>query len=262
MNKITKTNNQIDEPKEVKKLKKKIKETKENLIFILEKLENLRVDLSVFKHEYNIKIGRLYNRLDILDLEITKLKRIHILIQEGIPLEEATKLVEGELSLKHEYIKHTTEELEDEGENFQTNKDLPKEDYNELRKLWKELAREYHPDLGNGSEKLMKQINKAYQRGDLETLRNIRKDATDIGDQIVSIEELKSTLDNNNNAIVKAENEYYSLFNSKWGVLKKNVDRAKKNKRDLLKELADKILKDIALEENEIQRLKGTYEKK
>lgn len=69
-------------------IKQEIVEKERLLSELIEDLENLKIDLSLIKQEYEIKIGRLFLRLDEIDLEILKFKKIGDLINKGIPLEE------------------------------------------------------------------------------------------------------------------------------------------------------------------------------
>ena len=56
MTKLVINNNSIDEPKEKRELERVIAEKTKLLLVILEKGEQLKVDLSVIKQEYDIKI--------------------------------------------------------------------------------------------------------------------------------------------------------------------------------------------------------------
>ena len=60
MSNIVKSNISLDEPLEKQELKRAISEKEKILSAILEKVEKLKIDLSILKQEYDIKIGRLY----------------------------------------------------------------------------------------------------------------------------------------------------------------------------------------------------------
>ena len=97
MTKIIKTNSALDEPLEKRELEKSISEKEKKLNELIEKIEQLKIDLTAVKQEYDVKVGRLYLKLDELDLEILKFKKIEDLINKGFSFEEAQKIVEETL---------------------------------------------------------------------------------------------------------------------------------------------------------------------
>lgn len=246
--------------KENDDIKKAIAKKKEELFALLEKVEKLKLDLSFIKQEYNIRIGKLYLYLDELDFEILKIKKIQDLLLLGIPLDEAQKIVEEELSKQKQRIKDSYEELNEEEADFERKKAISETDLQELKQLWKELSRKYHPDVQGGDEEIMKKINKAYQDGDLETLRNIKATAPITEGTDESLESLNKRLHQLETAISKARVDYKDLLNSEWNTIKINIDTAKTENRDLLSELAAKIQEDIEKKKIKLQELKGIYE--
>jgi len=91
MMKIIKNDTSLGELTETQELKRLILEKEKLLVIILEKVERLKIELSAIKQEYDIKIGRLYLRLDEIDLEILKFKKIEDLLLDGFSLSEAQK---------------------------------------------------------------------------------------------------------------------------------------------------------------------------
>ena len=86
MTKLVTTNNSLDESSEKKILRQKVQELKGGLLLLTEKVEQLKIDLVVIKQEYDIRIGRLYLRMDELDLEILKFKKIEDLLKRNFSL--------------------------------------------------------------------------------------------------------------------------------------------------------------------------------
>ncbi len=97
MTKIIKSNTSIDEPLEKRELEKAISEKEKKLNDLIEEIEQLKIDLTAVKQEYDVKVGRLYLKLDDLDLDILKFKKIEDLINKGFSFEEARKIVEETL---------------------------------------------------------------------------------------------------------------------------------------------------------------------
>lgn len=259
MTKIIKHNTSIDEPLEKRELEKAISEKEKKLNALIDEIEQLKIDLTVIKQEYDVKIGRLYLKLDEVDLEILKFKKIEDLISRGFSFEEAQKIVEETLRKKREQIEEEYKKLDEEEKDIESRKDISEEDKAELKKLWRKLAHKYHPDKANGNEAMMKKINKAYAEGDLETLRAIDQNEIGTDTEIKTIEVLKSKLAGLEKSINKISQEFEQLKRSEWYILKENIGKAKKQKRDILGELSEKVLSDIAKKDNQLDELKKKY---
>jgi len=258
---LIKSNTSLDETSEIRELKRLISEKEGILLIILEKTEQLRIDLSIIKQEYDIKIGRLYLRIDECDLEILKYKKIEDLISKGISFEEAQKIVEAGLKKNYEQIKDQYSKLDEEEKDFENRKILSFDEQEEVKRLFHKLAHKYHPDKG-GNDEMMKKINKAYFEGDLETLRAISAEESTMDIEIATIELLRAKLLKLEKAIEKANNNFSILENSEWSILNKNIERTLQQKRNLLNELADTILTEIAKKENQIDELNKKYGQK
>lgn len=259
MAKIIKSNTSLDEPLEKRELEKNISEKEKVLDKLIDKIEQLKINLTTIKQEYEIKVGRLYLKLDEVDLEILKFKKIEDLINKGFTFEEARNLAEETLKTKREQIEEEYKKLDEEEKDIESRKDISEEDKIELKKLWRKLAHKYHPDKANGNEEMMKKINKAYSEDDLETLRSIDQNEIDADIEVKTIEALKNKLVGLEKSIKKINHEFKQLKRSEWYILKENIEKAGKQKRDILSELADKVLTDIAKKENQLDELRKKY---
>lgn len=259
MTKIIKSNTSIDEPLEKRELEKAIYDGEKKLNVLIDEIEQLKIDLTVVKQEYDVKVGRLYLKLDEVDLEILKFKKIEDLISKGFSFEEAQKVVEETLKKRREQIKEEHKKLDEEEKDIESRKSISEEEKEELKKLWHKLAHKYHPDKANGNEEMMKKINKAYAEDDLETLRAIDQNEIGADIEVKTIEVLKSKLAGLEKSIHKISKEFEQLKHSEWYILKENIEKAKKQRRDILGELAEKVLSDIAKKENQLDELKKKY---
>jgi len=260
MTKIIRPNTSLDEPLEKRELENAISEKEKLLLVLLEEIEQLRIDLSITKQEYDIKIGRLYLKLDEINLDILKFKKIEDLLGQGLSFSEAQKIVEESLNSHYEQIKSEYEKLNEEEIALKNQKELNEEEKRELKKLYYKLAHKFHPDLNGGNDEMMKKINKAYNDGDIETLRVIDRGNIYIEpEKLVSIESLKNKLQTLEKSITKADSEYDILKKSEWFILKENIENARAQKRDLLDELSDKVLTDIAKQENQLNEFQKKY---
>lgn len=259
MTKIIKSKASLDEPLEKRELEKSISEKEKVLNKLIDEIEQLKINLTIIKQEYEIKVGRLYLKLDEVDLEILKFKKIEDLISKGFTFEEAQNLVEKTLKTRREQIKEEYKKLDEDEKDIESRKSISEENKAELKKIWRKLAHKYHPDKANGNEEMMKRINKAYAEGDLETLRAIDQNEIDADIEVKTIEALKNKLAGLEKSIKKISEEFDQLKHSEWFILKENIEKAKKQKRDMLKELEDKILSDIAEKENQLSKLRKKY---
>jgi len=262
MTKMHTTNTALDEPLEKRELRQTIIEKEQKLVELIESNEKFKIDLSLIKQEYDVKIGRLYLKLDEADLEILKFKKIENLVNNGLSFEEAQKLVEESLKRRREQIGQEYERLNEEEEAVEKRKQISKEEQEELKKLFHKLAHKFHPDLVGGDDTMMKKINKAYAEGDLETLRAIDQGEHVENQGTETIEELKAKLEKLEELIKKALSEQSQLKGSEWAVLKDSIEKAKKQERDVLSELAEKVKEEIEKKESELDALRKKYEKR
>lgn len=260
MTKFSKSNTSLDEPLEKRELQEIIFGKEKLLIELIEEMEHFKIDLSIVKQEYDIKIGRLYLKLDETDLEILKFQKIEDLINKGFSFEEAQKVVEDTLQMRREQIEEEYKRLNEEKKDIGKRKIISLEEQEELKKLFHKLAHKFHPDLAGGDDTMIKKINKAYAEGDLEALRAINQGVDIRKIDINTIEELRSKLARLEESIRKALHEQEQLKGSEWAILKESIEKAKKQKRDILSELAERVVGDIAKKENILDELKKKYE--
>lgn len=76
---------------------------------------------------------------------------------------------------------------------------------------------------------------------------------------ITTIEELKNKLARLEESIKKALSEKEQLNRSEWAILRESIEKAKKQDRDILSELSEKVVEDIAKKENLLDELKKKY---
>ena len=255
------------ESEENKILRQKVKDLKNKLLILTEKVEQLKIDLAVVKQEYDIRIGRLYLKIDELDLEILKFKKIEDLLKRNLSFEEARKIVEETLKARQKTIDDEYAKLDAEEEIVEKRKNISESEKVKLKKLWRQLALKYHPDLARNeedrkkNEDIMRKINKAYSDGNLEALNAIGQAHID-DTAAISVELLKVKIQDIERAIARLKKEHLILQKSEWYIWKNNIEEAKKIKRDLLVELEQKLLQDMSAKETILQNYKKQYESK
>lgn len=231
-----------------------MKEMKNQLLLLSEKVENLKIDLVVIKQEYNIRIGRLYLRIDELDLKILEFNKIKELLKENHSFDDSKDIIKEKFKTRYKTIDNEYRKLDEEEKIVEKRNDMPENEKKELKKLWRSLCRKYHPDLTKNSEEkiknqeIMKKVNKAYFDWDFEALKQIENEHIDDFDNL-SIEILKSKIKDIKLAMIRLKKEYSILKKSEWQIWKNNIEDAKKQGRDLLFELEQKLLQDISTKE-------------
>jgi hypothetical protein len=214
-------------------------------------LAGLRGELVAFEKLYIKTVGALYAELDEIEAQIAEL------IAHQTPENEKTRTAAGQARRKAEDSKSTVGELAlDIRKNFKPSQ--------ELKDLYREVARRIHPDLATGEadrarrQKLMAQANRAYEQGDEALLRVILEEyeaspeavlgegaAAELVRIIRKIAQVKrriSDIDREASDIVASE-----LFE-----LRKKVTEGTELGRDVLKEMASAINSQIAARQAEL----------
>ena len=127
-----------------------------------------------------------------------------------------------------------------------------------LKKLYRELARRFHPDMAVDAEdreyrtQLMMAINAAYAAGDIERLRELAEEP-DAADRIdyaqtdrALAEALTKELGRLERRLREIERELMRLDDHQSAKMMKQMERAEENGRNYFDDLADKIQEQIA----------------
>lgn len=243
-----------------KDLQTSIERKKKKLGKLQAKVDNLSKELQTIREEYEKRIGSLYVKDNELDIEIIKLKNIAKLIKEGLTYDEAEKELEG-------FTKEFFEEISSKQKEFYTDLNAQEppshtdEENISIKKLWKKLLLQFHPDLIlNKKEKLkreeiVKKINHAYKKNDYESLRMLQSKWYVDEFKPNTVEQLEYVLVEIENLIIKLEANFRSLRNSQWYVWK--IQKTKKLEFDLFEDLEKSLLDDIISKTKILNALKN-----
>ncbi len=214
----------------------------------------------------------LYVKLDKLRLRI-KEYQLRIDLAKGRKIsQDSLKNIEEEVSETFTKERRHINELEDEASEFseeyreyleqeKEGPTLDTEAQEELKRLYRKLARKFHPDLANDDKqrtefnKIMSAINEAYKNGDLETLEKYMRQA-EREEKIAKetpeekLARLKEDYEIMLGIIAKLRAELADSEASETYKLREKVNQAKKEGRELLQELATSIQKEI--DENQV----------
>ncbi len=160
---------------EVERLRTDFDNARQEMIEVEEALAQEQAAVNAFRMHCRLKIGNLVDQALELRTEkqrlITRLQSMRQAEELGIPYDQEDPFWQAE-----------AEELE--AENEPTYDDLPMftdtpHDKEAEKRLYRQLARQFHPDLANSSAErafrttIMAAINNAYNAQDIETLRDL-----------------------------------------------------------------------------------------
>lgn len=241
----------IHEEKVKDSLKKSILNKQKILSQWAGKVEMLRLDLDIVKHEYDVRIGRLLLKDNQLDLEIIQYRNLKALMEEGLTYEEAIKHEEGMFYQELLQQQRQKETIDEEEEFLESRNKVDENTKEEIKKVWKKLIFKFHPDLVADSvekkerEEIMKKINTAYAQNDLEMLLALENNIHIENHLESSVDRLEKILVDIENNIRDLQVEFQELRASQWSGWKKRKEKAK-SKEDIFMELEKDILDDIA----------------
>lgn len=232
---------------------------------LMEKVELLKVELDLIKHEYNVRIGSLLLKDNQLDLEILQLKNLQELIRGGMTYQQASKYEEDAFYSEMLKMQEEQERINEEKKMLDEIQDVSEEVMEDIRVIWKNLIRKFHPDLvvdpqeKSRREDIMKKINKAYTERNIEALKAFESTQDSSSLSTVSVSELEDMLEKIENSILDQEGELTVLKKSTWYEWKKKIETGAKNtekKVDVFSELEQKLLDDIVKKIEIVQKLR------
>lgn len=249
------------EEKIKKNFEQSISKKRKQLAILTKKLDLLNSELETVRQEYEQRIGKLYAKDNALDIEIIKYKNIARLIEEGVSLNEARKELDdfwfNNIEKDFSYNDPTF------NENIDLSQNIPQDTTPvELKKLWKKLILEFHPDLVTNTkekekrENIMKKINKAYKENNLDALRLLESKLFIEEADPTNINQLEYVLVEIENLIIGLTKQYKSLKLSEWFVWQKRIKKAEKEKKDIFIELEKSLIEDIVGKTKILKNLK------
>ncbi|HUQ85119.1 MAG TPA: hypothetical protein VM077_02240 [Candidatus Limnocylindrales bacterium] len=224
------------------------------------KVETLRVNLQIAQTEYMAKIGSLFLKDNHLDLEIIRFQNILSLMIEGLSYDQAAEKVAKTYYSQQIEIENEKRRIEFEKEIYEKRKIQSPELNKDIKKLWRRLISQFHPDLVQDlkeklrRDKIMKQINRAYHEGDYDQLFKIDNEV--LINQENTIDNLEIILVSITNDIDQQTETYKSLKNSEWYSWMEKINYAKKKSLNIFAETEKKLLNDILLKINTLKSLK------
>ena len=196
---------QTPEEQEYDRYLRQIEERKQRASELQVELETLKIALGRFEAEYHARVGTLFVELDRVRLAIDEYERRieRLTAQPDADPSEVEREINDEFASRREEVRTEDEETrryEQAHREEQTRPRLDATSEDEAKRLYRELAKRFHPDLARTEEersqrdRTMQRINAAFRHRDLNALRSIMLeeeiadpafDARSIGEKLV-----------------------------------------------------------------------------
>ncbi|HEX7042716.1 MAG TPA: hypothetical protein VF189_05695 [Patescibacteria group bacterium] len=199
------------------------------------KVEELKMELELIKHEYHVRVGGLLLKDNQLDLEILQLQNLKDRMSEGMSYSEAVRKDEDAFYNEILRMQKEQEKIDIEKEILEKRDEVEESVAMQVKDVWKKLIRKFHPDLvmdkneKTRREEIMKKINLAYSHFDLDTLKHFEENPENEEINGASIERLESILVSIENTIIELKMEWVEEKKSVWYSWKIKKEKAKEN---------------------------------
>jgi hypothetical protein len=220
-------------------------------------LATLSAELLSFESRYTRVVGRRFAELDLLNAKIA----------EFLASKDPEDLqAQSEAKAAREKAEETAREAGGVAEPSKVEAFKPTK---ELKDLYRTIAKKIHPDLAIDEEdrerrnKIMAEVNKAYEEGDVERLESILREwetspeaieGEDVGSRLVRTIRMIARV---RDRITQIEKETRILMSADLYELKLKAEEAKQDGRDLIEEIARRLDGEIELARKHLQELRA-----
>ncbi len=256
----------ITEVNKKKALEASISRRRKKLLKVQLVLERCTREMTEIREEYEARIGKLYAKDNQLDVEIIRYKNILNRMQQVLSYLDAVKEIDTIYSQFFDYIPpNTSDEFFPEDEAFVQNTIQTEQFAATIKKLWKKLLFQFHPDLVTGEkekrkrEQIVKKINNAYKNNNYDELQLIESQWYIEEFQTGTFQQLEYVLIEIENIIQALEKQLKLLKASEWYTWK--MLKIKNKRRDIFIDLEKSLLDDIICKTKILDNLKNQIDK-
>ena len=239
-------------------------------------LEDLKLEVRHFQKTYDLRVAGVYVELDKVNLSMKEYRLRLRLVREGVCQTEIEERVascfKSERRRLEDYESDATELEGEIGKDSNKNK-LSTHQTKQVRKLYLELAKIYHPDKSAEGEddyerqkQMMTVINRAYEDQDLDTLKRISVesvDETELQNQTFA-ERKKHLTQQLNRATGSISDLLVEIKRIKSGEtyqLKQEVNKAREEDIDLIANLVKGIQRKVNANQRKLAEIISIFQK-
>jgi hypothetical protein len=235
-------------------LQAEIEQKRETVARLEQERADLELEVAAFEQVYNVEVKPLQTELDEVELHIAEYElRNELLRFRGNQLSASQLEAEVELRLRAHHVQaeasfppppHTRTKWEGAQAAQATVSEPDATTKVELKSLYRELAKRFHPDLAAGDPERetrgarMAEINAAYARGDLQSLRRAAGEFYVRPQLPPTLTELQAERDRLSALVVRLRQDIAELNRDPLMLLKIDAALARHDGRDLLAEMA------------------------
>ena len=239
-------------------------------------LEDLKLEVRHFQKTYDLRVAGVYVELDKVNLSRKEYRLRLRLVREGVCQTEIEERVascfKSERRRLEDYESDATE-LEGEIEKDSNKNKLSTHQTKQVRKLYLELAKIYHPDKSAEGEddyerqkQMMTVINRAYEDQDLDTLKRISVesvDETELQNQTFAKRKkhLTQQLSRATGSIRLARGLIKRIKSGETYQLKQEVNKAREEDIDLIANLVKGIQRKVNANQRKLAEIISEFQK-
>jgi DNA repair exonuclease SbcCD ATPase subunit len=242
----------------VKDLQAILKEIRPKLVAAEQQLSEQLAEIGSFEFMVRSRLEPLTRRLEDLEEEIKELQKELRDLRDGYLFDNSvdpSDLFQAWQSSEAAGSATSGDFRYHQPSSRPVNRVLSDDQHEKLKKLYRQLARRFHPDFALDEDdrayrtSIMMAINAAYTAGDLDRLQELVSQPDPTRPDYTAeeyAEALLREIAHCERRIAEIKKELQRLYRHPSAVLKKRVDEAAKNGRDLLEELAIDMREKIA----------------
>lgn len=241
----------VDIQDRIANLRLKIAAQEKEVVHLERACEELKSDLADFEKRYNEIIKPLSDQIDAVKSALDTMRDLQLKQQMGDMLSVESLWRNNGSQADESYIPPHEREFA-----IPEPIEMPKPKAKNIKNLYRQLARQYHPDLAQDESdrerrtKIMSLINMAYQDGDMETLNTLDESSSEQKSQIFDsqipldmmiLRRLQTQFHDLAVEIRDLKEQHHNLRYGHLMELKLEASIAKAHGEDLLDDLADEL---------------------
>jgi hypothetical protein len=144
---------ELDITQEKRELEHTVVEKEHELSTALERVESLKRDIADFQELYDLRIRKLYMRLEYLEEQLFKYRNISEVVDDHFSFSEAQEVFEETMKSRRARMEEEYDNVHRQEKLLQKKNSMSENAQKELKLLYRKLARLFHPDRLGGDDK-------------------------------------------------------------------------------------------------------------